>query len=214
MANNNQDTFVDRLTTILVQKKMIASKEGVNIKKAFQEAEQAQFDVFLLEEGLVEADDLLEALSEFYHVPAFDVIDYFFDTFELRKFPKDFLLRHAVIPLEVDENMLVMVASEPEKPGLESEIREYVSYDIVFNVGLRRDICNAIKEFYDEAPTEVKHDEDLREGRQEARLEQAQELSEEEPWDEEEEEILTEETEKLTEEEEDLGTNQDKKDAW
>ena len=75
-------------------------------------------------------------------------------------FPKDMLLRNAIIPLEVDENMMIMVASEPDDPELLFEIGEYVSYDIQFYVGLGRDICDAVKEFYDKSDTEDTEDED------------------------------------------------------
>jgi hypothetical protein len=77
-------------------------------------------------------------------------------------FPKDFLLRRAVIPLEVDQNTLFVIASEPDSDGLESALREFVSYDIELYVGIRLDICDAVKEFYDDAPTEEGQDEDLR----------------------------------------------------
>ena len=83
----------------------------------------------------------------------------------MRKFPKDFLLRNAIIPLTVDVNTLVVIASQPEKDGLESSIREHVSYDINYNVGLRRNINDAVKEFYDKALTEVPADRDPRKER-------------------------------------------------
>jgi len=93
------------------------------------------------------------------------VIGYFFDHNLITKFPKGFLLRSRIIPLEVDQNMLIVVASNPDDPGLESKIREYVSYEVNFMVGLNRDICDSVKEFYDPSPSEVPEDVDLREER-------------------------------------------------
>ena len=76
------------------------------------------------------------------------------------------MLREGFVPLEVESDILSVVASEPDKEGFESMIRDYVSYDIVFMVGLRRDICDAVKEFYDVSPADVDEDQDLREERE------------------------------------------------
>lgn len=180
-------SFVDQITAVLVQQGTLAKKEVPGIHRSFAQAAQEQFDDFLLDEGLVEPEDLLKALSQLYQVPSYDVTDYFFQTHLLRMFPKDFLLRNAIIPLEQDENMLVVVASEPEKEGLESAIGQYVSYDINFFVGIRRDICDAVKEYYDKALTQVEEDQDSREERLERLKEAGIEESEQEDEDNEEE---------------------------
>jgi len=181
------ETYVDGLISVLVGKEAIAPDEAIAIRKAFKDSEQSIFDVFVIEEGIVSREELLNALSEYYAVPSFDVIGYFFDSFLLHKFPKGFLLRNAIIPLEVDENIMIIVASEPDLPDLLVQIGEHVSYDIRFYVGIQHDICDAVKEFYDESVTDVEDDVDLREKRRLAReeksLEQIQdveELSEEE----------------------------------
>ncbi|PKN03599.1 hypothetical protein CVU75_01415 [Candidatus Dependentiae bacterium HGW-Dependentiae-1] len=157
--------LVDKILALLVQQGAIAKKEVPAIHRSFAQVAQVQFDYFLLSEGLVEPDELLKALGQLYQVPSYDVTAHFFDTHLLHMFPKDFLLRNAIIPLEQDENMLVIVASEPEKEGLESAIREFVSYDINFFVGIGRDICDAVKEFYDKALTQVEEDQDSRQER-------------------------------------------------
>jgi hypothetical protein len=169
-------TYVDELTATLVKLGFFPKNEGEAIKENFRDSDQAVFDSFLLEEGLIERDELLRALSIHYQVQSFDVVGYFFESFLLHKFPKDFLLRNAIIPLEVDENMLIMVASEPELPGLTVEINEFVSYDIQFYVGIEEDITDAIKEFYDQAPTQaIPEDQDLREERLAERQEREEE---------------------------------------
>lgn len=167
-----KETFVDRLTAILVAQGVIPAAEVAGIHAGFSRSSLDQFDDFLIEEGLVEPDDLLKALAEFYQVPSFDVRDHFFDQHLIHMFPKDFLLRNGIIPLERDENMLIVVASAPETPGLEAAINEFVSYDINFYVGIKEAITDAVKEFYDRAPTQVVEDEDIKEER---RLEQDKE---------------------------------------
>lgn len=185
--------FEAGLTKILVSNKVLTEEEAKAMHVAFVDSEKEQLDEFLLDEGLVEEEDLLSALAQYYEVPAFDVVGYFFDTFQLRKFPKDFLLRNAIIPLEVDENIMIMIASEPNNPELLDKIGEHVSYDIRFRVGLRRDICDAVKEFYDKADTEESQDQDLhvemRERQAEKRTEETEEYV---PYEEEGYQIIEE----------------------
>lgn len=167
---NLKDTFVDDVCNHMVKIKVTTAQEAEILKKSFAESSHDNFDEFLLDEGLIERSDLLRALSLHYKVPSFDCDGFFFNCQLLRQFPKDFLVRAGVVPVEVDQNMLIVVASDPEYPGLESEMRNYVSYEIEFFVGIKRDIWDAIREFYDKALTEEPEMEDL-DIREEERLE-------------------------------------------
>jgi len=151
-------TFEDDLTAILVTKTSISKKESTVLKQAFAESSADEFDDFLLHEGLVADNDLLRALALYYKVPSFDVRGYFFERFLLRKFPKSFLLRYGIIPLEADNEAMTVVVADPSDQNLPVEIARFVSYDIYFYVGIRRDICEAIDEFYDRSDTELEDD--------------------------------------------------------
>lgn len=154
--------FESGFLEVLVRLKYIEPEEAIQLLLKYDESDVDQFDEFLLTEGIVEQEELLEALSEYYQVPFFDVTGYFFETHLLRMFPKDMLLRNEIIPLQVDENMLIVVAANPNNADLLFEIGENVSYDIRFHVGVARDICDAVKEYYDKADTEDDEDEDIR----------------------------------------------------
>lgn len=183
-------TFAQELCIILVKQKAIKEEESKAMQKAFKDADHDNFTEFLLDRGLVDEEALFKALAIYYKVPAFDVVGYFFDHALLQQFSKDFLLRNGVIPLEVeDDSIMIMVSHEPDNPDLLPGIGNFVSYDIQFRVGFMRDIADAVKEFYDRSPTDMNTDEDLRQEREEAREERSQELEEEElVWEEEEEE--------------------------
>ena len=121
------------------------------------------FDDFLLSEGLVSKAKLLNALSQVYDVPYFDVVGYFFDHDLLQHFPEDFLFANNIIPIQQDGDVLTIVASEPDNPKLRESISEYSNSAIEFRVGLTRDIQDAIREYYDSSITEdfVAEDEDI-----------------------------------------------------
>src|SRR5437667_10345403 len=148
------ETFVTELSDILVAQKIISIQEAKAIQKAFHDSDKDQFDEFLLDEGIIEEVDLLDALAEYYQVPAFDVVGHFFESLELHKFPKEVLLANEFIPLEVEDNIMIVVASNPNDPDLLEIIGDNVSYDIQFRVGIAREITDAIKEFFDKAVTE------------------------------------------------------------
>lgn len=166
----SKDTFVQDICNHMVKIKATTAQEAQILQKSFAESAHENFEEFLLDEGLVERSDLLRALSLHYKVPSFDVDGFFFNCMLLRQFPKDFLTRSGIIPVEVDENMLIVVAAEPEFPGLESQMRNFVSYEIEFFVGIKRDIWEAVDEFYDKSLTEEPELEDM-DMRDEERLE-------------------------------------------
>ena len=147
---------------VLVDLKFIPAEDAVKLLEAYHESDSDQLNEFLLSEGIVSQDSLLEALSEYYQVPSFDVEGYFFENHLLRMFPKGMLLKNEIIPLQVDENIMIMIAANPDNPDLLFEIGENVSYDIRFYVGIGLEICDAVKEFYDKADTEDEQDEDIR----------------------------------------------------
>jgi hypothetical protein len=155
-----KETFEAGILRILARLGAINPEDALTLEQAYHESDIDQFDDFLLSEGIVDEEKMLEALSEYFQVPSFDVTGYFFEYHYLHMFPKDMLLRNEIIPLEVDENMMIMIASTPDDPDLLLEIGEYVSYDIRFFVGLGSEIIDAVEEFYDKADTQDAEDED------------------------------------------------------
>lgn len=146
--------FIDELTNILLKTGALDPEAAKGLDEAFSQSSHENFDYFLLEEGLVDKEGLLKALSILYQVPSIDVDGIFFETFLLQKFPKDFLLRNGIIPYEQDENMLIVIAVDPADDTLLDSIGEYVSYDIRFFVGIYTDIIDAIESYYETSITQ------------------------------------------------------------
>ncbi len=150
------------IADILEKNKAISSDTAKMIKQEFTRNTEVEIDEFLLSEGLVDKENLLRALSRYFKVPAFDVEGYFFSHMLLRQFPEDFLMRNNIIPLEiVEDEILIMIASNPFDENLLPRIGEYVSYDIQFYVGLAQAIRDTIEEYYDDSLTEPIDDETM-----------------------------------------------------
>lgn len=60
----------------------------------------------------------------------------------------------------MEDDVLVVVASNPDNPDLVSGLGAYTSEDIQFRVGLARDIADAVKEFYDKSLTDLMDEQD------------------------------------------------------
>lgn len=151
--------YMHRLTEALVRVKALKAEDAQGLCEHFLQSEHEQFEDFLLEQGIIDKEDLLAALGKVYQVPYMDVSGYFFQTHILRMFPLDFLLQHAIIPYEHEGDILLVVAADPSDSALLAEIGEHVSYDVIFNVGIYRDIIDAVREYYDTSLTEPKSEE-------------------------------------------------------
>ncbi len=142
-----REKLAERLSEILVKQNALSVDKAKALKKLFYDRSKPAFVNFLLEEGLVSRSALLNALSEYYQKPAFDVIGHFFEEHYVQMFPEQVMVRNMFVPLKRDQNMLVVVASDPSNSELLVVIGKYVSYDVRFMVGLAQDIMVAAREF-------------------------------------------------------------------
>ncbi len=167
MVRNEQ--FIQGITDLLMQHGVVGAQDGTILIENFNRSSIDSYVEFLISEGIVQDISLLRILGEYFKVPIFDVVGYFFDYTLLHQFPKSFLLRNEIIPLEVDAGIMVMVASDPSNDDLLPLIGKYVGYEIQFRVGIARNIIDAIEEYYDTSLTQDDTDSDLN---REHRLEQ------------------------------------------
>lgn len=190
MAKNRPETFIDELCAILVRHHAIDEQEIHVYKAQFKQAESSDadfddFDQYLVDEGLVEKEDVLKALSAYYEVPDVDLEGELIDDELLRNFPKDFLVRNEIIPIMLEEDFLTVAASHPDNENLLSGIGKYVNTDIEFQVALAQDIIDAVEQYYDKSLTDqntiARLDEDVdEENHEREEFEKEGEYSEEE----------------------------------
>ena len=60
------------------------------------------------------------------------------------------MLNQGFIPLDVDDEIMTIVMSNPEDEETLDTLSRYVSYNVNVFVGIRRDIGDAVEEYYDE----------------------------------------------------------------
>jgi len=152
MANTKNGGILQGLTTILADKGSINPEEIDTVQKLFSEQE-LPYEEFLIAEGIVTKPELLDALAEYYELPALDVIGEFFDHHFLRLIPKGVLLRNAIIPLRREGDLLEVVVAQPDDAELLPLLWEYISDEVTLMVGFAPDIRETIEEFYDKSIT-------------------------------------------------------------
>lgn len=145
-----KNVFINRLAQAFVQLKIMAEVEAESFVKEFQGRGKGRIDEFLLDEGIVDAETLLKALQQVYGLSSYDVRGHFFNHQLLLLFPKDFLMNKCLIPLDVDDEILTIVVSNPEDEEAIEIVGNYVPYSVNVMVGIYRDISDAIEEYYDE----------------------------------------------------------------
>lgn len=148
MAQKN--LFVSRLAEAFVKLKVMSDVEAESFVKEFEGRAKGRIDEFLLDEGIVDRVTLIKALQNVYGIPAYDVRGHFFNHQLVLLFPKDFLMNNSLIPLDVDDDILTIVVSNPEDDEMLEIVGNYVPYSINVIVGVYRDIIDAIEEYYDE----------------------------------------------------------------
>ena len=142
--------FVNQLADALIKLQVFSADEAESLVKEFQGRAKGRIDDFLLDEGIVDRETLLKALQTVYNVAPFDVRGHFFNHQLLLFFPKDFLINQGFIPLDVDDEIMTIVMSNPDDEETLDTLSRYVSYNVNVFVGIRRDIADAVEEYYDE----------------------------------------------------------------
>lgn len=143
---------------ILHQHGSISAEDATSLVQSFKGKSLGDFEVFLLDEGIVTKQQLLDALSEHYEVPSFDVQGFFFNHDLIKLFPMHKLLKHAFIPIESDEEILAVVVADPHDTIVEDVVHQYGPYAVEFRVGILRHIIDEIREFADASDAEIQFD--------------------------------------------------------
>jgi len=148
---NKRISVGQRIVDACVKMNVVSAVEGEELLKIIQEKDQSSIDDFLLDEHIVDHETLLKILQRIYGIQSYDVRGHFFNHELVLVFPQDFLTNNALIPLDVDVegDILTVVVSDPEDEEIIDQVSNYVPYTVNIVVGIRRDICDAIEEYYD-----------------------------------------------------------------
>lgn len=155
------ENFVTDLSDILIRRRVILPEEAKVYQAQYEASDLDSFEDFLLDQGRVSKEEILEALGDFYKVPWIDLGGILMDPDLVRNFPKDFLLRNEIIPITLEEDFLTVAAAHPDDETLLPKIGQFVDADVRFQISLPRDITDIVEENYEAALTEIQSDVDI-----------------------------------------------------
>ena len=142
-----QQNIIDGLMVILRGHGHIGLDEAIDIKGEFERSDTERFEDYLIEQEIVDREQLLQAMGQFYNVRPFDVMGAIFDPHLVTMFPQDFLILHCCIPYEKENDIMIIIAGDPTNENLDEALNQFVSYDFQYYVGIPGDIDMMINEF-------------------------------------------------------------------
>ncbi len=104
--------------------------------------------------GLVSEQDVAQALSEQLHVPQVSAADYPQEPIRLDNLAQDFLVNNNVVPLAVEDDLVVFAATVPQDPYLSKALSLALQKDIAISLGLESDINKAIERLLENSAVE------------------------------------------------------------
>jgi len=119
-----QDRSKLRLGEVLIEAGLLSAED---VEAALDEQSHQRgrrIGEILVEMGLVSERRLAEALAEKFHLPIVDLDDCLIDPAALAALPREILLRHRILPLEIEDDRITLALSDP----LNTEVADLVRF--------------------------------------------------------------------------------------
>lgn len=119
-----------RIGELLVRENLITPQQ---LQSAIQEqkTEGGRLGSHLVRLGYLKEEELLKFLSKMFGVPAVDLSDFEIDQAIARKIPRDVLLQHVMIPINLAGSTLVVAMADPSNIFAVDEVRFLTGYTTV-----------------------------------------------------------------------------------
>ena len=135
------------LGDMLVDEKLITS-EQLETALAIQRQKGGKLSDILLKQGLVKAEELAVVLSIQLKLPLIDLRRHAVQPQALRLIPEEMARKHALIPLDIVNNSLMVVMADPEDIRTLEDIKVQAKMRVEVALGVRSDIERAINIHY------------------------------------------------------------------
>jgi type IV pilus assembly protein PilB len=139
-----------RIGELLVKENLITPQQ---LRQALEEQKRtgSRLGTVLTRMGYLKEEDLLDFLSKQYGVPPVNLSEFDIDFNLVRKVPKEVLLRHMVVPIQLSGTTLLLAMADPSNIFAVDEIRFLTGYNNVSVVvssedGIRKTIETAFEE--------------------------------------------------------------------
>jgi transcriptional antiterminator len=132
----------------LLLKHGIVTEEQLNEALNLQETTKKRLGEILVELGYVGSDDLLWMLSEQANIPFVEIQPEMLDAHLIRKFPRDLLHQHRVLPLHESETRIYVAVGDPTNTAAIECIKQIACKKVVASGATPEKIKQLLDEFY------------------------------------------------------------------
>lgn len=131
------------LGDILVEEKLITPAQ-LESAHNLQRQQGGKLGDILLKQGLIKAEQLAIVLSIYLNLPLIDLKRHTVQPRALRLIPEEMARKHALIPLDIVNDSLMVVMADPEDIRTIEDIKAQVKMRVEVALGVRSDIERAI----------------------------------------------------------------------
>ncbi len=136
-------TTVKRLGEMLVEENLITPEQLENALEA-QHKQGGKLSDILVNSGYVKAEDLAAVLSIQLNVPLIDLKRHGIQSNALRLIPEEMARKHTLIPLDIVDDALLVVMSDPGDIRTIEDIKAQAKMRVEIALGIPSDIIRAI----------------------------------------------------------------------
>ena len=131
----------------LIEEKLI-TPEQLDSALTIQQQRGGKLSDILLEQGLVKAEELAIVLSIQLNLPLIDLKRHVVQQQALQLIPEEMARKHALIPLDIVNDSLMVVMADPEDIRTIEDIKVQAKMRVEISLGVRSDIERAINIYY------------------------------------------------------------------
>ncbi|OGO00611.1 MAG: hypothetical protein A2Y58_01280 [Chloroflexi bacterium RBG_13_51_52] len=135
------------LGDMLIEEKLI-TPEQLESALTVQKQRGGKLNDILLKQGLVKAEELAVVLSIQLNLPLIDLKRHLVQPQALRLIPEEMARKHALIPLDIVNDSLMVVMADPEDVRTIEDIKVQAKMRVEVALGVRSDIERAINIYY------------------------------------------------------------------
>ena len=142
----------DRIGELLVQKHVLSAEQ---LERAREEAKSTgtRVGLQLTKLGVVEEDELAEAISSQYGVPTLALENFQIDPDVIKLIPEDVSTKHNIVPVNRSGATLIIAMADPSNIFAIDDVKFLTGYNVEVVVAAEESIKRATKRAYDTGPS-------------------------------------------------------------
>jgi type IV pilus assembly protein PilB len=135
------------LGKVLVEKKIIDEKQ-LNEALNIQAKDKEPLEQILVKLGYCFEEDISHVIAEIYGLPYIELEETSIESRAIQHIPANLALRHNIIPIKIEENILYLACEKPLSSQFISNLQRLTGKQITFYIAVSSIISSLLKKYY------------------------------------------------------------------